>query len=334
MPSRSNGRTLKEQWLRLCAFVRNSRRKDLWIFLLFLCVSYFFWVIMSLNDDMQHDFNLRLEITEVPEGTTFITEAPATIAVGLRDKGTQLMTYRWKGTPTLKIRYADFTYHTAKDRLAMSKPELEARVRSLLGTATQVVAMRPDSLSLIVTDRPGKAVPVRAVANITSSGESVISGPITVEPESVMVYSARHLAVMPREVNTMAVSRSDVTDTLNVRVGLKPESGVRMIPDHVTMTVPVEPLIAKKRSVSINLHHVNVAGNVVMFPSNVTVSYLLPMSLYSSENGVLSVNADFRQRSSTKIPLTVGAIPDYYQGVSLSLDSVEYLIEQHIEKPQ
>lgn len=308
----------------------SSRGKDVLIFLLFTCVSYVFWVIMSLNDDAQRDLDVRLEITDVPEGVMFISDVPKFIQVNVRDKGTVLAGYYWNGTPGLKLCYEELIHYPLKDRVALPEQELTARVRSLFPSTTQIAGIRPDSLSLIVTDLPGSTAIVVPDVQVVPSPQCVISGPITISPDTVTVYSARHLAAVPRTVRTMTISRSELTDTLVAEVRIHPESGVRIVPDRVTITVPVEPLIAKKRTVPVTLLHGTSASThgVVMFPSQVTVSYLLPMSLYSSESAVITVNADFYERSGSKIPLTLGAIPDYYQGVTITPDSIEYLIEQ------
>ncbi|MDE7335623.1 MAG: hypothetical protein K2N10_04870, partial [Muribaculaceae bacterium] len=90
----------------------------------------------------------------------------------------------------------------------------------------------------------------------------------------------------------------------------------------------VEPLISKSREVAVQLLHGGGEESVVLFPSHVRVSYLLPMSLYNSESNVVAVSADFAQRHNGKIPLRVGSLPAYYRGVELSVDSVEYIVEQ------
>lgn len=300
------------------------------IFLLFTLVSYIFWVIMSLNDDAQRDLEVKLEITDVPDDVFFISEVPKSLTVNVRDKGSVLAGFFWNGTPGLKIRYDELTVYPLRDRVAFPEQELTSRVRSLFSSTTQVVSVRPDSLSLIYTDRPGAKAVVIPDLQVEPSAQSVISGPITISPDTVTVYAARHLAVRPSSVKTMTLNRSDLTDTLVCEVRIHPEAGVRIVPDRVTVTIPVEPLISKTRVVPVTLYHgaSSASHDVVLFPSQVSVSYLLPMSLYSTENSVITVNADFYNRSGTKIPLTLGSYPSYYQDISLSVDSVEYLIEQ------
>lgn len=313
--------------------LRSSRGKDILIFLLFLGVSYVFWVIMTLNDDMQQDVKVRLEIAGTPAGYTFITEPPQYMLVGVRDKGTVLANYSISGARTLKVSYADMTFDETNDRLTMTEQQLGARLRSLFDPTTQIVSMRPDSLSLIVTDRAPNRAKVIADVEVTPAGQYVISGPITVSPDTVNVYSARHLRVRPRTVRTAKITRTELKDTLQLEVRLQTEPGTRIEPSRVRLTVPVEPLIAKNREVAVQLVGVPESDAVVLFPSRVRVSYLMPMSLYNSENSVLTVTANFSHRHNGKMPLTIGPLPDYYRGVELSADSVEYLIEQKTTLP-
>ncbi len=313
---------------RVWAMARSSRGKDVTIFCMFLLVSYVFWVIMSLNDDSQRELKVKFAIVNKPKDVTFISDVPQTLQVAVRDKGTVLTSFIWNGTPTLELDYERLTAYPDRDRVGLSESALNTQVRGLFAATTQVVSIRPDSLSFIITDRPGRKSIVMPDLNITPSPQSVISGPITIQPDTVTVFAARHLAAYPRVVHTQSVVKSNVKDTLVMEVKLRAESGVKIIPNRVKVTVPIEPLISKKRTVPISLANAGGdAASVVIFPSNVTLSYLLPMSRYSNENPVISITADYSHRSAAKLPLVISSLPDYYQGAALDIDSVEYIIE-------
>ncbi|MBD5425348.1 MAG: hypothetical protein HDR45_04010 [Bacteroides sp.] len=335
MPNKSKFsiRTLRLWVVKTHRLLRSSRGRDILIFLLFLAVSYGFWVILALNDDMQQDVSVRLEIANVPKGYTFITEPPRELSLSVRDKGTVLANYSLSGGKTLKLNYSDMVSDIENDRVTLSQQALENRLRSFFDPTTQIVSVRPDSLSLIVTDRAPNLARVVPDVEVTPASQFVISGPIKVEPDTVSVYTARHLRVRPRTVSTVKITRSELRDTLIVDVRLQPEADTRVVPSKVRLTIPIEPLISKSREVGIQLTHASSADAVVLFPSRVRVSYLLPMSLYNSENNVVTVTADFARRHGGKIPLTIGALPDYYRGVELSTDSVEYLVEQKVAHP-
>lgn len=331
MPKNRPDKKLKGNWRRQAARIRRllraSRTKDALLFMAFICVSFVFWLILALNDDTQREMRLALEITDVPSEIKFISEPPEYVQVSVRDKGTVLANYSLGGSPALKVRYSDMVYDEVSDRVVLGEQALGARVRNAFGATTQVVSVRPDSLSLVITDRAPTLATVTPDIDVVPSPQFVISGPVTVSPDTVRVYSARHLRVRPRKVTTVKVAHSGAKDTLVFETRLLPVAGTRFEPDRVTVTVPVEPLISKTREVPVQLIQAANRQDIVLFPSRVKVSYLLPMSLYDSETGVVTVSADFSQRSATRIPLSVGSLPDYYRGVELSTDSVEYLIE-------
>ena len=278
-------------------------------------------------------FNVFAQWAYAINRTKIITEPPRELSLSVRDKGTVLANYSLSGGKTLKLNYSDMVSDVENDRVTLSQQALENRLRSFFDPTTQIVSVRPDSLSLIVTDRAPNLARVVPDVEVTPASQFVISGPIKVEPDTVSVYTARHLRVRPRTVSTVKITRSELRDTLIVDVRLQPEADTRVVPSKVRLTIPIEPLISKSREVGIQLTHASSADAVVLFPSRVRVSYLLPMSLYNSENNVVTVTADFARRHGGKIPLTIGALPDYYRGVELSTDSVEYLVEQKVAHP-
>jgi hypothetical protein len=96
---------LKEIAVRLRAVLRSSKGRDAMLFLLFVCISGLFWLMLTLDDEMQHDIDLPLVIKDVPPEVTFISNVPSTVQVSLRDRGTSLIEYVWGSTPTISVSY-------------------------------------------------------------------------------------------------------------------------------------------------------------------------------------------------------------------------------------
>lgn len=311
------------------ALLGSSRGKDILLFLLFVCVSYVFWLIQALNEDAQKEVQVPLKIEGVPEGVIFISDVPQTLLVSVRDRGTSLFNYSWSGVPTLGIPFKEMNSEPGSSRVTIPGNEMASRVRSLFGQQAQVLSVRPDSLNLIYTKQPGRRVKVAPDVNINPSWQSVIAGPVTVEPDSVTVYSVARLSGNFDRVSTVELTLDDISETYTGKLRLKLPVGSRAVPDVVTVTAPVEPLIAKQRAVSVKVNGAPADASVVMFPSRVDVTFLVPMSRYNSEVGTITVYADFRRRSpsTAKMPIYLGSAPEICRDVTLSVDSVEYLIE-------
>lgn len=313
------------------AVARSSRGKDSLIFTLFLCVSYVFWLLLTLNDEVQEDIDIRFEITGVPTGTTIISEVPEVISASIRDKGTTLARFVWGNPPSLKIKFSELSRSDDNERLVMSDAELSGRLRNIFGPAGRIQSVKPDSLSLYFTERPGRKIAVKLDIEAKPSLQSVISGPITVSPDSVTVYSVKRLPSRTKSISTVRLSLSDLTDTACVEAELTAIPHARMVPDRVKVSIPVEPLIAKRRTIPVKVIGVPQGFDMYTFPANVTISFLVPMSYYSLDDtggfAVVDYSSGRHDRQSqAKLPVKLMNLPEYYHNISAETDSVEYLI--------
>lgn len=331
MPTRSKHTGFINQVRRQAAAVRRllrtSRGHDILVYCVFLAISYGFWLIMRLNDVDQRDFDVPLQIQGTPENITYISDVPKSVHVTVRDQGIALVRYDWGSSKALNFNYTDFTHDEVNDRLVLSSQKLNSRLREIYTGSAQIMTVRPDSLSLLVTTRKPSMARVIPDIEVSTSTQSVISGPITVSPDSVKIFTPTHSALPGPTVHTEKLIRSGLEDTLRIKLELLSPQGARVEPSSVTVTIPVEPLIAKKQEVNVNI--VN-AGDTryVLFPATVNVSYLLPMSMYHSESGTIIVRGDFNERSENRIPIEIVSHSPYFRGVELATDSVEYLIEE------
>lgn len=324
--------TKVKQWLRsVNTELHSSRGKDIIVFLLFLCVSYVFWLLLTLNNEIQEDLEVPVELTEVPDSITIISDVPASISVSVRDKGSALARYVWGNTPTMRIRFSDG--HKDDNRLIISESDIDSRLRSFFGQTSQIISSKPDSISIFYTNQPGRKVKLDLKVDAHPSLQCVISGPITADADSVLIYSVNDLPASLTTVQTLPVVRTGLTDTTYVEARIAPVPNSRIIPDKVTIRIPVEPLISKKRYIPIKVTGVPAGMDLLTFPSKVEISYLIPMSLYTIDDEEIHAIADYStlltgKGLSPKLAVKLPILPQFYHNVSLAVDSVEYILEQ------
>ena len=97
----------------------------------------------------------------------------------------------------------------------------------------------------------------------------------------------------------------------------------------VDVKICVVPLITGRKNVTISTINIPVGRKLVLFPSSVDVSYLIPLDYYKSDKVQLDICADYENRNSitSKIPLSIVSNSSVIKNITLSADSVEYLIE-------
>lgn len=318
---------IKQARASLTTAARSSKGKDVLMYLLFVVIAFIFWVLLSLDSEITKDYEVPLEITEVPDSVHLLGNIPASINVSVRGKGAQLIRYEWGSMPRLTMRFKD--YATKKDRMSVSRIRLDARLRDYFGSGVVINTIKPDTLGVAYTTNPGVKVPLHVVADIRPDLQYTLSGPVTANTDSVMVYSLTPLPDDFRYVVTEPVNLSGIKDTTQVNVAVASVSNAKIVPATVDVTVPVEPLISKRRQATVDVVGLPSNTSLITFPSKVTFTYLVPMGVYNKEFPLRAyVDYDDVNPVTKKIPVRIGAVPPFFSGVTVTPDSVEYIIER------
>lgn len=325
-------KTSRNRFIRLRAAytkaVRSSKGRSVLTYLLFVCVAFVFWVVLSLDTQIQRDFDVPLVIEDVPDSVTIISEVPQKISAIVEGKGSQLVRFMWGGVPAFKIKFSDYS-NSDNNTLLVPKGKFDSRLRDYFGQSVDLVSSRPDSLRLIYTSTPGIRLPVHINSDISPYFQYIISGPVKADVDSVTAYAVGGVPRTLTVADTEWIVRTQLKDTSVYEVRIKPIPGIRFIPDKIMITVPVEPLISKRRTVPVEVVNLPEGIGLITFPSSVDVSYLVPMSDYNDDFPVKAY-ADYNSLDLTKskIKLTPSLMPELYRNVTLYPDSVEYILEK------
>lgn len=285
--------------------------------------------MMTLNETIQRDYRLQVEIGEIPAGTTFITRAPQYIDVSVKDKGRALIKYDWGNPPKVRIRYSDFI-KKGDNRIVINQEMLSNNIRNSFGSGCEILSIRPDSINLITTTRPGDRLPIFFDISTATEPQYIAYGGIQCKYDSVTVYSLNGIPSSMLNISTEHISLRNLTDTTTVEIPLQCPPGTRVEPSTVSVTIPVEPLVAKKRILPIQVVNVPKNVSIHIFPANIELGYLVPMSMFKNDAAVPAAVIDFRtiNPGSTTAEVSITQVPDYYHNIDCNPSEVEYLIEQ------
>jgi hypothetical protein len=312
----------------LKTIVRSKRGQNALMFMVFLAISAILWSVQTLNEEEQCDVRMPIEITQIPDSVTIITNPPKALSVSLKAKGSQRLKLAWAEPPTLNIDFR--AYRTRYGVIHLDEAELKALVRnSFGGSSVQIVS--PDSLNIVYTNHPGIKVPVKIDCNATAGPKSALIGRPYASVDSVAVYYAGHVADI-ESISTETLKLPGLGESVTRRVRLIAPSGSRVIPDSVDVTVEVEPLIMKTRKIVIEPVNVPSGVKLITFPAQIDVMYMVPMSIYMKSDPHIRVIADYKYidfySSSKMMKLRLRDVPEDLQNVHLSADSAEYIIEK------
>lgn len=309
--------------------LRSTTGRNILTFLIFLVISTIFWLLLALNDEVQHDYQVPLRLENFPKGVIVISGNIPAVNVTVKDKGSALAKFSFGADPVLKLRYEDFS-HPADNSLLLTEAQLNSSLRGIFGSNASIVATRPDSLFLLYTTNPGIPVKVVLDAEVTPLPQYELFGQPRLSQDSVLLYSNLKERLRISQLSTVPISLTQLSDTTSVEVRIDVPDGMRAIPSTITVTFPIEPLVSKTRQIKIETINVPDGTRLITFPATMDVSYLLPKSLYSHTNTPLRAVVDYHDISSGRstIPVDIVDAPSYYKSVRPSVHEVEYLIER------
>lgn len=306
----------------------SGKGKTVLTFLVFLIISTLFWFLTTLNETVQRDYRLEVKILDIPKDVKFISNPTQFIDVSVKDKGRALIKYDWGTPPLVNIKYSDFIKRS-ENNIIINREMLSNNIRNSFGSGCEILSIRPDSINLVTTTRPGDRLPVFLDITASTKPQFINYGQIECDLDSVTVYSVNGLPASLSNIRTEPLTLRNLTDTTSVNVHLVSPTGTRVSPSVVKVTIPVEPLVAKKRVVTIQAINYPKGKTVHLFPSSVELNYLVPMSMFKNDEATPKAIVDFRDldENTTTIPVKLIDMPDYYRNCVPVPAEVEYLVE-------
>lgn len=296
------------------------------LYILCLIVAFTFWCFSALDEISERDYDIQVRLVNVPDSVVVVGRLPSTVNVVMKGKGTQFFRYHFTDLPSFEIDFRQ--YSSSNGKIFLSRANIDTRLRDIFGQNINLIAVSPDSISLGFTTGPGFRLPVKIDSKVTASTHSVLSGMPTSIPDSVTVYTLGNRKPSIKFVETTQLVRDGLSDTLKCKVEIRQPQGMRVVPDEVEVTVPVELLVSKRRAVTISGVNVPPGAHLVVYPAAVDISYLVPMRLSSHELPVKAyVDCRKLRSDSHRAKVEIADVPGEYSVVAVSQDSVEYVLE-------
>lgn len=157
---------------------------------------------------------------------------------------------------------------------------------------------------------------------------------VSYSPDSVDVFAAKEKLDSIRVVYTEPLNYANFRDTLTVKGELQKVKGVKMVPDHVRITFFTDVLTEESID-DIPIVGINVPeGKVIRtFPAKVSVRFVTGVSLFrrlrSTDFSVIVDYNEIASHPSDKCPIHLRKSPHGISRASLSVNQVDYLIEEN-----
>lgn len=305
--------------------------KDIFVYLVFLLIVFFYWYLMSMGQEHETTLNVETALKHVPSELV-VTEQPAKkIAVTVKDKGRNLLSYRSlrrRGHLTL-----DYRAMTPRDgAVVYTGNALQGLLQNYfsLSQTGVIVSVAPDTLRYCVADAVGRRLPVRLESSVPiEAGHSLHA--VRLEPDSVTVYAPRAVLDTLRAVTVRATIDAPLADsTLLTLPCQRTVTGMMVEPESVEATFIVSPYVEKTLEVTLTAQNVPQGYSLKLFPSKATVTCLVSLQDFRAVTAdSFAVGVDYATLSNDggRMPVVVLGHTPLVKSVSVQPTEVDGLLE-------
>ena len=313
-------------------FFRRQQWKEIFIFALFLLLSFGFWLLQSLRQDYERRIELPIHYKNVPSEWVISEGNPVKVGVLLKDKGTTLMYYSWKANfDPVDISVSGLP-RLAEYTLSVSRNIIESAVSKQLISSTSIISIDPREIELRYDSLSSRMVTVIENVQISTKPGFQISDSIRISHAEVRIYGSQSVLDTLSVVRTKLVTLDNMSKTRELTAHLDLPKGVSADNTTVKLTIPVEEFTEKKIQLPVSCPDIPAGYVLRIFPSSVEVSCNVPLSRFkdlAAENLeiVIPFNEFEENQATGKIPARLTNKPSYVISSVIVPDMLEFIIE-------
>lgn len=253
--------------------------RQLLVFLFFLILSSAFWLFIAGKEQREADFEIAINLTEVPDNVVITTQPPKSVTLRLNDEVFTLMRYQYmpKRPLSIDLKWSDIVNEDGHIKLQMA--DVLKPITSTLSSTTTVVSRRPDTYEVFFNYGQCKVVPTRLYGSINAQEDyNIVSTDIS--PATVKVYASKAVLDTLKYIYTETVRIDGCKSKKVVDVKFRQEPGLKIVPGKGTLTIVADRYTEK--TVQVNVRSINLPAHTTLrtFPSKVDVTFQVATGQY------------------------------------------------------
>jgi hypothetical protein len=267
----------------------------------------------------------------MPKDMAFTQTPPSEIKVRIRDKGSALLNYtlgQKKIFIVVNMHNTSGPGHT----FLLSAGDMEDMLMKQLIPSTSLLNFEPRQIELSYSKLKKKRLPVRFDGEIHPEPGYLLSGDVIISPPEVEVFAGDVVLEPLTSVSTVYTEIRKGNKRIVRKLKLREIEGATFEPQVVSVEIPLEEYTEKTLEIPVVCRHTPQGYAIRMFPSVVKVTCNVPLSLFrelsEKDFSVEVVAGNPEQNASGMLPLRLTRKPGGIDRVSLSPDSIEFILEQ------
>lgn len=288
------------------------------------------WLFMALEHKYPYSVKTELLYKDEPQKRAFKPLQPDAVELQVEGTGWQLLFSRLHLEPqSITVSLSKLNTHSY-----ILFSEQLADINKQLGSAQQVISVKPDTLYFDFSRRTTKKVPLKLTSNFTFVKQYGISSPIRLTPAYVNISGPQEELAKINEWYTDTLKLTDLQKTATSRISIKQNisNNISIYPSSVAVRVPIDEFTEKTVEVPLKLINNPEFYNVKLFPKKVKVTFLVALSSYQDiDQEFIEAVVDLKEwkdLAHSQFTVKIRRFPDYCKLVNIVPNKINFIVEK------
>ena len=308
-----------------------KNNKKLRVFLLFLMLSFLFWMLIKLSKNYIADVEFDLVYIDEPKNKLLQDNSDNKITLTLNTIGFKLLSYSLK-SKELNYSLTDLNRIKGSEYYSITKSKINY-LQAQLPAEVVVLNVKPDTLYFDLGIKKSKKVKIISNVNFQFKAGFNLTNKITINPEFVTISGPSKFVDSIETVQSELLELNEVAASFDVPVKLlNGLDAITLSVDHVNISGEVEKIT--EGSFNLPFKVINLPRKYIIstFPKEVKVVYQVALKDYNkiTENSFV-IQCDFRETEDNNLEYLVPKIiekPNILFDVKIVPNKIEYLVKK------
>ena len=310
-------------------FKLNNKKLSTYTFFLFLSFSFWFLSMLSKH----HETTLRVPVVYVnfPADKVVVSSPISFVEARVKAPGFSILFYNLfnLSTLTLNLEQGNIKPTTGGIEVFWLMNSKRKAVAEVISSSMELLEIEPERLIIPFNNKAKKLVAVKLNKSISLKPEIWFANPISLVPDSVMIYGDQHLLDLIDFVETKEFLLTNVSENIISDVQLSIPVAVECTTSVVEVIIEVEPFIEQLLRHKVEVENLKKGYVVKLFPETVQVTIRVPKNKYSmlqTDFLKLKVDASLISEDSKTLTVEVESLPSFIQLQRMYPLRVEFLL--------
>lgn len=316
-------------------FSPGKLKEDRRVIVFFICllIAVALWFLNALGKDYSATLSYPVKYVNPPKELFLANTPPSKFDLKVHAHGFTLL--RHKLTFSLSPLVVDLSELSRSSGELLPKMEISSnalikKMSAQISKEINIDEISPQSITLTFDNLKSKKVPVIPDIKMEFKAQHYLNGEATAEPESLKITGPAHIIDTILYLKTKFQAFTNLDSKTEKAIAVVHPENTTLSEEKITLTFPVEEFTEKEVSVPIGI--VNYPENIELklFPSHVSVSFLVAFSEYENvTSSDFSATVDYNETlsGSSTLDVVIESINPFIHSVRVSPASVEYLVE-------